>query len=420
MKGFLGGKWRGLCDNPFITQEKTRQLNEITSCVLVPDAKSWQKGTHIFTAAIMRPRFHLFATLFACALLSSCGPPDETANDPFAQHIKELQRAEDTNNNTTFRPPPELARTLGLGSNDTRSEIFFLQPEAVRSFQIYQRALLNALMNQESGLRLTLLDAASKPSIQSDQLRAAIAKKPVAIIIDPTDGLELGQLLAEAAAAKITIIGLNKRLTGCTSIVHCDPLKIGLAAATVTIDSLKRKAAEESRTDISGRVVELRGTEPSTYCDQIAEGFATRLRAQPGIILIHDAPADWTTDNAVQRLGEALRIQRSFDIIFAHSDLIAFGAAKFTNDQKLRENTLIIGTDALPGPKEGLKLLNDGEIDATIAHPPLTDLALQIIVKLRTTPSFKPLPEYEIQPLAVTPKNHAVISRSGSYQLPTL
>jgi len=368
----------------------------------------------------MRHRFHLLASLIASALLSSCGPPDETANDPFAQHIKELQRAEDASNNTVFRPPSELARTLGIGTKDTRAEIVFLQSEAVRSFQNYQRAFLRALMNQESGLRLTLLDAASKPSVQSDQLRAAIAKKPVAIIIDPADGVELRQLLADAAAAKIIIIGLNKRLTGCTSIVHCDPQKIGLAAATITIESLKRKAAEESRTDISGRVVELRGAEPSTYCDQIAEGFATGLRAQPGITLIHDAPAEWTTDSAVQRLGEALRIQRSFDIIFAHSDLIAFGAAKFTNDQKLRENTLIIGTDALPGPKEGLKLLNDGEIDATIAHPPLIDLALQIIVKLRSTPTFKPLPEYEIQPLAVTPKNHAIISRSGSYQLPTL
>lgn len=359
------------------------------------------------------------ACLALSTILAACGPSKESAESAVAEYELKLQK-DQAPEQAAVKRPPELVRALGVGKDDQRAVIVFLQSAAKRSFGTYQRNLLSLQVASQKGYKLTSLDAAGDATTQRKQFTEALVAKPSAIILDPTDDADLEAEIRDAMQAGIPVISLDKRVAGCTSTVSCDPMAIGGAAAALCIDALKRKAAEEGLQEPTGRIVQLRGTEKSGWSSFVAEGFEKALRAQSWAILVHDAPADWTAENASLRLGEAYRIQKQFDVIFAHSDLMAAGASKFTSASGLRENTLIIGTGGLPGRSEGLDLLRNGEIDATIAHPPLVDLALRLILKIRSEPGFTPLPLYEIAPLAVTPKNHATVSRQGSYTLPKL
>lgn len=360
----------------------------------------------------------LFSLLLAAVMLSSCEPQDENTNDPFVQHNKKLQQMDQET--MTFQPPPELAATLGLERNDTRAEVVFLQSQTTSAFQLHQKSMLTILIGRQSGNRFAPFDASGKADAQVRQLREAVQRKAAAIIIDPVEKTDLSGPIMEAVAAGIPVIGLDKRLEGCTTLVYCDPLAIGKAAGTLSIEALKRKAAEEGKNEVAGRVVQLRGSDDSPWCGDVAAGFSEAFKTEPGVILVHDAPTNWSPDNASQRLADAIRIQKQFDVVFAHSDTITQGVVKAAATYNIRENVLIVGVNALPGRNEGMHLLRTGEIDATVGRPPLVDAALEIILKLRNEPAFKPHDAYPIAPLLITPSNLDRVTRNGFYSLPKL
>lgn len=320
--------------------------------------------------------------------------------------------------------PPEIIEKTGLGVKDERAGIILLQQDNRLPMQEFQRNGLSMLVGRQAGYKLMTQDAEADSSKQAAQFRQAIAAKPAAIFVSPVDPAALAALIVEAKTAGIIVIGLDKRMLsdGCASTVFCDQGRVGHVAAQTVLEALKRKAAEENQTETKGRVVQLRGVENSFPTNELAEGFMDGLRKEPGVIVVHDAPADWKADNAAQRVGEALRLQKQFDVIFAHNDTIAQGAAKAAVDAGQREQIFIIGTDGISGPanKRGLELVQQGELDATVVQPALVDLALQIVLKIRSDKNFKPQPSYEIEPMAVVARTVEQALKTGTYRLPKL
>ncbi len=357
--------------------------------------------------------------LLLVATLTACGPSDEQASDPFAQHNKQLHKM-DQAGGMTFRPPEEIVRTLGLVPEDGRREVFFLQSTGTSPFSTYQNNLLRVLASREHGFLITPLDAAGKAATQAQQLREAITRKPFAILLDPIPDPALEIAISEAVQAGITVISLDHSVRNGVTLVHTSPEAIGKAAATLVIAALTRKAADEGKAEPTGRVVQLRNADAPRWSEQISAAFEAALKAQSSVTLVHDAPASSTAESAHRRMEEARRIQTQYDVIFCHGDAIARFASAHAVLAKNREETLIIGTDALPGRNEGLELLRNHDIDATIARPPLVDLALRILVKKSQETAFQPKAEYEVAPLPVTPKNYDQVLRAGAYTLPEL
>lgn len=372
-----------------------------------------------------RPVALFFGMLF---FLASCDPSDGTDVEKAVSDLEKqsLKKAESPESSPpppgSTIPAPGLLASAGLAAKDERAEIILLLPDARIAMQEFQRNGLAMLVGRKAGYQLTTSDAAGSNTLQIEQFRQAIAAKPAAIIINPIDPPSVAALIVEAQTHGILVIGLDKRMLneGCASVVFTDQRKVGRMAADTIIEALKRKAAEEKRTEITGRVVQLRGTADSYSTNEIAEGFSEGLRPHSGVILIHDAPAEWSTENATKCTTEAFNLQKNFDAIYAQSDAMAIGAAKAAEAATQRENVLIIGTDGLSGQKRGLELVRLGELDASVVQPALVDLALQIITKMRSDKTFKPQPSYEIQPVVILPKNVDQMLRTGTYKLPNL
>ncbi|MCB1276661.1 substrate-binding domain-containing protein [Prosthecobacter sp.] len=361
------------------------------------------------------------AILFLFSIvLPACGPSSDVESEVAELEKKNNQAPAKTPNDTP--PAPPLTKAPGPVTNDVRAEIILLVPDVRVPMHEFQRNGLAMLVGRQAGYMLTTKDAAGSSAQQIEQFRQAIAAKPAAIIVEPIDPPALAALIVEAQTAGVIVIGLDKRMLkeGCASIVYSDQRLLGRMAADTVIEALKRKATEESQPEVKGRVVQLRGAADDHDSAEMAEGFSEGLRTQPGVILVHDTPADWSAEAATQRTAEAFRLQKNFDVIYAHNDAIAVGAAKAAEAAGQRESIFIIGTDGISGQKKGMELVREGEIDATIVRPALVDLALQIVVKLRADKTFKPEPAYEIQPVAVVPKNVEQSLRVGTYKLPRL
>ncbi|MFO1482284.1 MAG: substrate-binding domain-containing protein [Verrucomicrobiaceae bacterium] len=355
-------------------------------------------------------------------LMCSC---ERSSDDPETAVAKMESERKQTTPSNPSGPGPATAPPAKASVRTTqaaRTEIALLLPDLRIPMQVFQRDGLTMLVGRQEGCRLTTHDAAGSATVQADQFRQAITSKPAAIFVSPIDPPSLAALIVEAQTSGITVIGLDKRMLneGCSTVVFSDQRRVGRMAAETVLAALKRKATEENRPEVTGRVVELRGAENSFFSDEIAEGFAAEIHKESGVILVHDAPADWKGETAAQRLNEAFRLQKQFDVVFAHNDAIALGAAKAATEAGQRDNILIIGTDGLSGQKRGMDLVREGEIDATVVQPALVDLALQITIKLRDDKNFKPQPAYEVEPFAIVPKNVDEVVRSGSYKLPRL
>lgn len=366
--------------------------------------------------------------LLASFLFAACDQSDSPDVEKAISDLEKQKQAKTAKQESTPASPasplssPGILASTGLAAKDERAEIILLLPDARIAMQEFQRNGLAMLVGRQAGYKLTTSDAAGSSTTQIEQFHQAIAAKPAAIILSPIDPPAVAALIVEAQTHGIIVIGLDKRMLneGCASVVFTDQRKVGRMAADTITEALKRKAAEEKRTEVTGRVVQLRGAADSYSTNEIAEGFSEGLRTQPGVILVHDAPAEWSTETATKRTTEAFNLQKNFDAIYAQSDAMAIGAAKAADTAGQRENIFIIGTDGLSGQKRGLELVRLGDLDASVVQPALVDLALKIITKLRSDKAFKPQPSYEIQPVVILPKNVEQMLRTGTYRLPNL
>lgn len=272
--------------------------------------------------------------------------------------------------------------------------------------QFVQANMLMDIMRSAIDFELSANDARKSVDRQIEQLRNLVSAKPTAVIVQPVDAAAVKEEVAGLRNAGIIVIGLDAALQDvCTSVVFCDQRKIGTMAAGYAMSALQRKAQEAGSAEVKGRVVQIQGDEDSAKSRARSEGFIEALKAQPGIVLVHDTTSKGTGADAVLRFDEALRLQKSFDIVYAHNDLIAAGVSDASVKANLRDQLLVIGTDGINGSGGGLEMLRRSQIDATVHQPLLVDFAWKLVEKIVKDSSFKPKPAYEVEPVLFTPRN---------------
>lgn len=283
------------------------------------------------------------------------------------------------------------------------STVVTLFSDARMPFQRAQAQYLNVLDAQDQHYRLILKDAQGDPGVQLGQMEALLADPPSALLLQPADFAPLTEVLSQLKKAGTRIFifdsakDIEPRSTPAEAIIGCDPLKIGITAAKITLQSLARRAETLNRDIVEGRVLELRGSDDSPWCSRVHDGFMEGLRAQPAVLLVHDTPADWTPGLVPARLSEAIRLQESIDVIFAHDDFLAQAAHEAASKSGIREETLIIGVNGFSGTEGGLEMMRKNQIDATILRPFLVDHAWSLLSKpaaseLATRIAFPPKP----------------------------
>ena len=306
-------------------------------------------------------------------------------------------------------PPPKVASPPKI--------VVLLSANGTQPIESAERENLAKRFAGNADLILKTLDAGGDSSRQVDQLREATATHPEAILIRPVAG---DVSVAAAIKSGILVIGLGEEATasGCSTVIRYDETEMGRLAGKAAVQAMTEKAAKAQLAEVSGRVVEIRGDETSPRSNQRHAGFIEAIKAAPGLIVVHDAPGDWTQKGGFQRTEDALRLQGTFDLVYAHTDLMARGVGQALGNQ--RKSVFIIGTDGFQTSEGGLAMIIRGEMDATVQQPPLVDFAWQIIQRKLAEPSFQPKPTYQLTPRIVLPEDIIHILRTESPPFPSL
>lgn len=302
-------------------------------------------------------------------------------------------------------PSESAANANQKATREPSKQVVCLFSDSRMPFQQAQAQFLNLLDAQDPEHFLVTEDAKGSLSQQIAQIDALLAKPPNVLLIQPVD---LPQILTSLNAlkqngARIIVFDPPDSVDSAAqvdAVIACDPKLIGRAAAEVAIKALTKRASERVEPEPKGRILEIRGSDDSPWSSRVHEGFSEALGSKNAIVLVHDAPADWSTSNAKLRYAEALRLQKSIDVVFAHDDLLAQAVHSASVAAGTRENTLIIGVNGFIGPEGGLEMVRRNEIDATIQRPFLIDNAWHLKVAPKDLTGTT---DVQLKPLPITP-----------------
>jgi len=269
-----------------------------------------------------------------------------------------------------------------------RHQIVALLSAPQLPFTRAQTQFLHHLAAQDGRLELVLpaspSDTPASSESQTHQLATLLATPPSALLFRPI------QPLSSSATASLTslrdlgthLIGLDvtpEQQSLFDASVSCDLSKIGKSAATLIIKALTQRAVDRRQNSVSGRIMVLRGSDADPDAQSIHAGLVAGLQAQPSLIIVHDAPADWSTNSAKTRFAEALRLQKPIDVVFAHDDLLAQAIHRAASEQAVRDDLFLVGVNGFAGSEGGIEMIRNHELDATCQRPFLVDVAWRLV-----------------------------------------
>ncbi len=220
---------------------------------------------------------------------------------------------------------------------------------------------------QDLHVNVPELGAQSESDIngQISILENAVANKPAAVVISPTQFAALGRPI-DNAAKSVKIIGIDSGADSkaFTSFLTTDNVQGGRAAA----DALAQGIGAKNGGKIEGNVALITSLPGVGSLDQRAKGFKEQLAAKyPGLKLVADKVADGQATTALNIMTDLLTANPDLKGVFASNLIMAQGAGQAIAENKLQSKVALVGFD---NDDKLVKFLGDGVIYALIVQDP--------------------------------------------------
>lgn len=203
-----------------------------------------------------------------------------------------------------------------------------------------------------------------------------IDEKVDLLLVSPNESNQLTPIIEKAFDAKIPVVVIDRRTLSekYTAFVGADNVMVGENAAQFANVVLNG----------SGRVIDVADSPNTTPSQDRTRGFLTTLAKYPGL---KHLTTFWQGKNITEL--EDFLTKNEVDLIFAHNDRYALQIhtilKKIGQDKKVK----IIGVDGLAGNAEGLELVKDRKITATILYPTGGEEAIKTAMKILKKQDFK-------------------------------
>jgi len=212
---------------------------------------------------------------------------------------------------------------------------------------------------KHSNIRLIIMDASSNTVQQKNDIQKLLEYGIDLLIVSPWDVKEMTPIICEVYQ-KIPVIVMDRAVEGYDYTLYIGPDNeiIGKQAGEEIVNLLTNKA---------GSLLELCGSEYSQSSIDRSEGFQSVISEYPNIETIQYRVESATrddTEDLILNLGNELE---GIDAIFAHNDYMARGV--YLALQKLGYQIPIIGIDGFMGDNNGVSMVQNDMIAATITCP---------------------------------------------------
>lgn len=212
---------------------------------------------------------------------------------------------------------------------------------------------------KEKGFDLIVLDSVNDPAKERANVEDLIQSKVSAILINPTDSDAVVNTIKVANKANVPVITLDRGANGgeITSHIASDNIAGGEMAAEFVLNKLKDKEQIN--------VVELQGIPGASATRDRGKGFHNILDKNDKVKFVSMQAADFDRQKGLQVMENIIQGNKNIDVVFAHNDEMALGAAKAIKTSGI--GALIIGFDGNDDAKDAV---DNNEMGATVAQQP--------------------------------------------------
>jgi ribose transport system substrate-binding protein len=220
---------------------------------------------------------------------------------------------------------------------------------------------------KDLGVNVPELGAQAETDIngQISILENAVATKPAAIVIAPTEAKALGKPI-DNAAKKVKIIGIDSGADSkaFTSFLTTDNVQGGRVAA----DGLAAAIGQANGGKVEGKVALITALPGAGSLEQRREGFKEQLKAKyPGLELIADKYADGQATTGLNIATDLITANPDLKGIFASNLIMAQGVGQAIAENNLGGKVALVGFD---NDDKLVKFLEDGVISALVVQDP--------------------------------------------------
>ena len=222
-------------------------------------------------------------------------------------------------------------------------------------------------------VQFKMLDAHNNSDLQRQQVNELIRQRVDLLLISPNQSGPLTALAEVAYNQGIPVVILDRRTTSrlYTAYVGGNNPEVGRTAGNYAAQLLHRR----------GRVLEILGTPGSSPATDRDLGFRQALAAYPEMQLVDRVECNWQPASVLRNLPAVLRAHPDTDLIFAHNDPMARAAYQVAQQLGL-SRIRIIGVDGLSGSGNGLQLVEDGALKATLLYPTGGEEAIRTALRI--------------------------------------
>jgi ABC-type sugar transport system substrate-binding protein/AraC-like DNA-binding protein len=208
--------------------------------------------------------------------------------------------------------------------------------------------------------------------LQCAQIDSFIAERVDLLIVSPNVGEEVKPAVTRAYRAGIPVVIADRRVSGeeWTAFIGGDNYRVGqlMADWVLSIQSTEKQALH---------VLEVAGLPGSTPATLRHQGMMDRITQSSGIRPeIESVMGSWYKEDAYLVVLEYLRTHKHVELIVAHNDLMAIGAAEAVRDSKgyRKGSVRIMGVD---GITLGMEAILDGTIECSATYPSRGDIIIE-------------------------------------------
>ena len=292
-----------------------------------------------------------------------------------------------------------LALFSACGLKEDDEQITYLvgvsQANLIDPRQIALKEDIGSAAGQYTDIKVLYADAGSSNEKQKSDIEDMLTQQVDIIIIFPNDADDISGVLQKAydAGVGIILLGYPPNTVCYSARIYTDNYQIGIMAGEYACELLRGR----------GTVLEVQGDPDDLMSTERKNGFLDAIGSYPNIVKEYVCVGYWSRDNAEYVLGNSGLLDRELktDMVFAHNDEMAIGAAKLIESKN--EDIFIIGVDGLGGGNRGIEAVKSGKIDATILYPTGGKVAVEYAVKLLEGEEIPT--EIALEPQLVTAEN---------------
>ena len=228
--------------------------------------------------------------------------------------------------------------------------------------------------------------------LQCAQIDSFICERVDLLIVSPNEAEQVKPAVTKAYRAGIPVIVADRRVPGdeWTAFIGGDNYKVGRLMAQWAMGKAKEYGVKAKGKPFV--VLEVAGLPGSTPATLRHKGMMEGIEAADtkGRIVVESVMGSWYKENAHEVVSEYLETHPLPDVIVAHNDLMAIGAAEAVtrNPSPVTNSPLSIPIMGVDGIHPGLQAIVDGKIECSATYSSRGDMIIDAAARILHKESY--------------------------------